>query len=135
MDKDTKVIATTVIGIIALLGVFVVLFGGGDGKVRLGGAGELEADTASSTTYTLVAETAIVIHGTTTTACIARTIGVVGSDINIIFTDDEGVTPTRVVGLLQLASTTAVYENTIYPCGQITIFPFSIGTLDIIETK
>ena len=128
MNVDIKVIVGTIV--IVLIGLGLMLMNSERG---FGGADDLQATgaTASTTAFTLAkaSEESIIA---TSTNCSARIIST-GQDGDLHLTFRDGDTPTATAGVLQTASTTAIYENDVFGCGMIRAFSSEIDTISIMN--
>lgn len=70
-----------------------------------------------------------------TSSCSSRIITTYASPITLTFSDYIGQTPTGTFGHLQAASTTVVYDATVYGCGLYKAFGFSSTAITVSETR
>lgn len=85
-----------------------------------------QATTAANAALTLVA---------TSTNCVARVISTRASAVMLTFSDYAGQTPTGTFGHLQTASSTVVYDSSIYGCGLIKVYSYTADTITVTETR
>ncbi len=132
--KNNKVVLSLVI-----LGIFAIAFLLISFQVKMayGSAPSgLNGNVATTTAYTLVAQTAMLVAATSTPACSARIITTTSSAVMLTFAD-IGVAPTFLTGHLQLASTTVVYDSGTVGCGPVRAFGVgaSNSTLTVSESR
>ena len=87
----------------------------------------------ATTSPAAVTSTASLVFATST--CSSRVITTAASDINITFTDVQGLTPTALLGHVQRASTTVAYDAGLYGCGAVKIYSYASQTLTVSEAR
>jgi hypothetical protein len=92
----------------------------------------LPATVATSSNPT-IGTSGVVLFATST--CAARIITTVASPIMLTFSDYAGQTPTALVGHLQAASTTVVYDSGQYGCGLFKAYGFVSSAITVTETR
>jgi len=136
MDKDIKIIVTVVIGVIALLGAYVVLFGADNQRMNFSGAGAAVVPLRSSTTAIAFTAGQVRTLISTTTGCVSRTISTDDrSSLMIIPSAANGETPTDALGFLHATATAVIYENIIMGCGHFQAYSFNAQTVTVTETN
>jgi hypothetical protein len=119
--------------IIAILIAIIALLGGSYTATQLGSVGGLQSTVASSSAQTTVAGTVRILFATST-SCTSRVISTQAGAIKLTMSDHKGLRPTGVLGVLQTASTTVVYDAEQYGCGAVYVYPYAADTLTVVET-
>ena len=70
-----------------------------------------------------------------TSTCAARVVTSAASALMLTFSDAKGFGPTGSQGIIQAASTTAVYDGGLYGCGAVRIYSFSTSSITVMETQ
>lgn len=94
----------------------------------------LNSSVSSSTRVTLSDATATFLFATSS-QCASRAISTRGGAVVLTFSDRFGNVPGPVLGHVQAASTTVVYDSGLYGCDALRIYSFGAQVVDITETR
>lgn len=93
--------------------------------------------TVGPQTVSVASTTASVFLGTSN--CASRVISTQGFDVRLMFSNSQfsstTANPTAAIGFLQLASTTVVYDASVYGCGFVNAYGLASTTLTISEYR
>jgi hypothetical protein len=89
--------------------------------------------TVATSSNPTISTTGVTLFATST--CAARIITTYASPIMLTFSDYAGQTPTATFGHLQTASTTVVYDASIYGCGLFKAYGFTSSAITVTETR
>ena len=112
--------------VVALILVIMYMLGASYSRTLAGAPTGLPASVATTSLMVvgpLSANTLIA-----TSSCAARIITTYANPIMLTMTDRIGQTPTGSFGILQLASTTVVYDSGQYGCGLVKAYGFTAST-------
>ena len=91
------------------------------------------AANVATTSNPLIGTTGATLFATST--CSSRVITTYASPIMLTFSDYAGQTPTATFGHLQSASTTVVYDASVYGCGRFQAYSFVSGSTTVSEMR
>jgi len=74
-------------------------------------------------------------HVFATSTCVARIVSSVASPLMLTFSDATGFGPTALLGVVQAASTTVVYDSGQYGCNAVRIYSFATSTITVMESR
>ena len=117
---------------VALILVIVYLFGASATQIQAGAMPGLTTNVASTSAYSF-GTTAVSLMATS--SCVTRIISTQASPIMLTFSDWSGQTPTALIGHIQAASTTIVYDADKYGCGLFKAYGFTTATTTVSETR
>lgn len=127
--KQAKI--ATIIGIIVIALAGYLYY---SGTVAFQGAGSNAARVATSSTIGVGPQlNKTLFTNNVGGLCASRIISSVASPLMLSF--HSAVTPTGVIGHLQAASTSIVYDSALYGCGGVTAYAFSSTTITISQTS
>ena len=139
MKGFEKLLLSLTTGAVVFIALFLV-FSGSEEPGLGGTSGNLAADLATSSTVELGTDSVDVVFATSTSPCSTRTITTYGDPIQIDrFVSEVSATASLqlLLGHLQLASTTVVYDGAEWGCGAWVGTAVSQGstTIKISETR
>lgn len=117
------------LGILAL----VLLYAASLSVTAEAGAPDGIAAIVATSSEPTVAASAQVLFSTST--CMSRVISTSASPIMLTFSDWNGSSPTALIGAVQAASTTVVYNASLYGCGLFKAYSFASGPVFLSETR
>lgn len=130
MDKIYSILFT-IMGLIVILGTFLVTKDNAPGPAFGGAPPGLPAATSTVESLINVSNTVATAFEASTN-CASRVIGTASTSVILSF---GSTTPSQLLGYPQGASTTVVYDAGLYGCGQWRVYGNAIGSINVTEFK